>query len=702
MQNVSGFKDWQKKAVLKLLAEGATVPFMARYRKEATGHLDEVAIIAIQEAEEAAQQLLKRKQFVLESIQEQGKLSAELEKAIRSAQTLTELEDLYLPYKARRKTRADLAREKGLEPLARGIWEQRTPYLSALLKTHLPVGMKAEEALNGARDIIAEWINEDAALRAKLRDLWAQMGFIQAKPARGKKEADEAQKFRDYFEYEEPLKRVQHHRLMAVSRGADVGMLSVKVDAPWADRVWPLLKRHCLKGYGESSDQVALAVEDAYKRLLQPSLENEWMTQARALAEEDAVSVFALNVRQLLLAAPLGEKSVLAIDPGFRTGCKVVALDAYGSLIFHSVIYPHEPQRQWETAAADLKRWAQEFGIQAIAVGNGTAGRETEDLCRDVFEPLGLEVYSVNESGASVYSASAIAREEFPHEDVTVRGAVSIGRRLQDPLSELVKIDPKSIGVGQYQHDVNPGLLKKRLDQVMESAVNAVGVNLNTAGKYALAKVSGLGPVLAENIVQYRQQHGSFRRRSDLLNVPRLGAKAFEQCAGFLRIRGEDPVENTGIHPERYPVLAKMAHQAGVGIPQLVGEPVNLERLDLTALVDETSGLGLPTLSDIVAELRKPGLDIRGQAEASAFDRRVRRMEDLEVGMELHGVVTNLTNFGAFVDLGVKQDGLVHISQICHEFLKHPSEKLSLGQSVRARVTELDLPRKRIGLTLKF
>jgi len=702
MQNVSGFKDWQKKAVLKLLAEGATVPFMARYRKEATGHLDEVAIIAIQEAEEAAQQLLKRKQFVLESIQEQGKLSAELEKAIRSAQTLTELEDLYLPYKARRKTRADLAREKGLEPLARGIWEQRTPYLSALLKTHLPVGMKAEEALNGARDIIAEWINEDAALRAKLRDLWAQMGFIQAKPARGKKEADEAQKFRDYFEYEEPLKRVQHHRLMAVSRGADLGMLSVKVDAPWADRVWPLLKRHCLKGYGESSDQVALAVEDAYKRLLQPSLENEWMTQARALAEEDAVSVFALNVRQLLLAAPLGEKSVLAIDPGFRTGCKVVALDAYGSLIFHSVIYPHEPQRQWETAAADLKRWAQEFGIQAIAVGNGTAGRETEDLCRDVFEPLGLEVYSVNESGASVYSASAIAREEFPHEDVTVRGAVSIGRRLQDPLSELVKIDPKSIGVGQYQHDVNPGLLKKRLDQVMESAVNAVGVNLNTAGKYALAKVSGLGPVLAENIVQYRQQHGSFRRRSDLLKVPRLGAKAFEQCAGFLRIRGEDPVENTGIHPERYPVLAKMAHQAGVGIPQLVGEPVNLERLDLTALVDETSGLGLPTLSDIVAELRKPGLDIRGQAEASAFDRRVRRMEDLEVGMELHGVVTNLTNFGAFVDLGVKQDGLVHISQICHEFLKHPSEKLSLGQSVRARVTELDLPRKRIGLTLKF
>ena len=702
MQNVSGFKDWQKKAVLKLLAEGATVPFMARYRKEATGHLDEVAIIAIQEAEEAAQQLLKRKQFVLESIQEQGKLSAELEKAIRSAQTLTELEDLYLPYKARRKTRADLAREKGLEPLARGIWEQRTPYLSALLKTHLPVGMKAEEALNGARDIIAEWINEDAALRAKLRDLWAQMGFIQAKPARGKKEADEAQKFRDYFEYEEPLKRVQHHRLMAVSRGAYLGMLSVKVDAPWADRVWPLLKRHCLKGYGESSDQVALAVEDAYKRLLQPSLENEWMTQARALAEEDAVSVFALNVRQLLLAAPLGEKSVLAIDPGFRTGCKVVALDAYGSLIFHSVIYPHEPQRQWETAAADLKRWAQEFGIQAIAVGNGTAGRETEDLCRDVFEPLGLEVYSVNESGASVYSASAIAREEFPHEDVTVRGAVSIGRRLQDPLSELVKIDPKSIGVGQYQHDVNPGLLKKRLDQVMESAVNAVGVNLNTAGKYALAKVSGLGPVLAENIVQYRQQHGSFRRRSDLLKVPRLGAKAFEQCAGFLRIRGEDPVENTGIHPERYPVLAKMAHQAGVGIPQLVGEPVNLERLDLTALVDETSGLGLPTLSDIVAELRKPGLDIRGQAEASAFDRRVRRMEDLEVGMELHGVVTNLTNFGAFVDLGVKQDGLVHISQICHEFLKHPSEKLSLGQSVRARVTELDLPRKRIGLTLKF
>ncbi|MFZ9755742.1 MAG: Tex-like N-terminal domain-containing protein, partial [Bacteroidia bacterium] len=433
MQNVSGFKDWQKKAVLKLLAEGATVPFMARYRKEATGHLDEVAIIAIQEAEEAAQQLLKRKQFVLESIQEQGKLSAELEKAIRSAQTLTELEDLYLPYKARRKTRADLAREKGLEPLARGIWEQRTPYLSALLKTHLPVGMKAEEALNGARDIIAEWINEDAALRAKLRDLWAQMGFIQAKPARGKKEADEAQKFRDYFEYEEPLKRVQHHRLMAVSRGADLGMLSVKVDAPWADRVWPLLKRHCLKGYGESSDQVALAVEDAYKRLLQPSLENEWMTQARALAEEDAVSVFALNVRQLLLAAPLGEKSVLAIDPGFRTGCKVVALDAYGSLIFHSVIYPHEPQRQWETAAADLKRWAQEFGIQAIAVGNGTAGRETEDLCRDVFEPLGLEVYSVNESGASVYSASAIAREEFPHEDAPVRGAVSIGRRLQDP-----------------------------------------------------------------------------------------------------------------------------------------------------------------------------------------------------------------------------------------------------------------------------
>lgn len=702
MQSVSGIKEWQRKAVLKLLSEGSTVPFIARYRKEATGHLDEVQIIAIKEEAEAQEQLEKRRVFVLDSIREQGKLSPELEQAILKAHSLQELEDLYLPYKARRKTRADLAREKGLEPLAQDIFKQKIPHISQLLKAHQPVGMSREEALQGARDIIAEWISEDVPLRNKTRELWSHQGSLWVKPARGKKEHADAQKFRDYFDYQEPLKRVQHHRLMAVSRGADLGFLSLKIEAPWEERTWPMLKRHCLKGYGDSSDQVAQAAEDAYKRLLQPSLENEWLAEARAKAEEDAIGVFALNVRQLLLAAPLGEKAVLAVDPGFRTGCKVVALDPAGTLLFHGVIYPHEPQRQWEAAMADLKRWAQQFAIQAVAVGNGTAGRETEDLCRDALEPMGIEVYSVNESGASVYSASALAREEFPKEDVTVRGAVSIGRRLQDPLSELVKIDPKSIGVGQYQHDVNQTLLKKRLDQVLESAVNAVGVNLNTASKHVLTQVSGLGPALAENIVAYRNQNGPFVKRSQLMDVPRLGAKAFEQSAGFLRIRGNDPIENTGIHPERYPVLKQMAAQLKCKVSDLIANETALKQLDLPALVDEAQGIGLPTLKDIVAELLKPGLDMRGQAEASAFDRKVRKIEDLDSGMELHGVVTNLTNFGAFVDIGVKQDGLVHISQISHEFLKHPSEKLSLGQAVRVRVTELDIPRRRIGLTMKF
>ena len=701
-----GIKPWQVKAVLKLLSDGATLPFIARYRKEATGNLDELQVGDIKDKAEKAEALEKRREFVIAQIEELGKLTPELRKQILEAADMQTLEDLYLPYKARRKTRADVAREKGLEPLARIIYDQRDP--RALQKVRDFVGDKVsseDEALQGARDIIAEWINEDAVLRSKMRQLFEQDAHLYCKHARGKKDVEEAQKFRDYFDHHEPLKRAAGHRFLAMMRGVELGFLKMTVE-PDPDRATYLLKKHCLKGYSDATDQVRLAMTDAYDRLLQPSLENEMIAATKEKADEEAIGVFAVNARQLLLAPPLGEKRVLALDPGFRTGCKAVVLSEFGDLLLHEAIFPHEPQFQTQKSTDLLQKWVSEYRIEAIAIGNGTAGRETDAFVRKALSAEiaeGLQVYMVNESGASIYSASAVAREEFPKEDVTVRGAVSIGRRLKDPLAELVKIDPKSIGVGQYQHDVNQSLLQKRLDAVVESAVNGVGVNLNTASKHLLSYVSGLGPVLAKNIVEYREKIGGFSKRSQLMDVPRLGGKAFEQCAGFLRIRGgEAALDNTGVHPERYGVVQKMAKDLGVGIGELLGNEGLLKGVSLGRYVNDSEGLGMPTLEDIVKELQKPGLDPRGVAEAVTFDDTVRSINDLQVGMELWGVVTNVTNFGAFVDIGVKQDGLVHISQLGYKFVKNPAEVVSLSQRVKVRVLEVDRGRKRIQLTMKF
>ena len=700
-------KPWQVQAVLKLLAEGATLPFISRYRKEATGNLDEVEVGAIKDLHEKAEQLGKRRTFVLEQIKEQGKLTPELEKALLAATDLQTVEDLYLPYKARRKTRADIAREKGLEPLAKLMMDQKDPRFMQKVSTFLTdVVLTEEDALQGARDIVAEWINEDAPLRSKMRELFAEQGVVYCKNARGKKDVEEAQKYRDYFDFQEPLKRCAGHRFLAMMRGMDQGFLKLSVE-PDESRAMSILRRHCLHGYSDASDQVKLAMEDSYGRLLQPSLENELLSAQKEKADEEAISVFATNARQLLLAAPLGEKRVMAIDPGFRTGCKVVVLSETGDLLKYEAIFPHEPQNQREASAQQLSKFIAEYRVTAIAIGNGTAGRETDSFVRDYLSTLlqdnSIEVYMVNESGASIYSASEVAREEFPKHDVTVRGAVSIGRRLKDPLAELVKIDPKNIGVGQYQHDVNQSLLQKRLDTVVESAVNGVGVNLNTASKHLLKYVSGLGEVLAKNIVEYRESLGGFSSRAQLREVPRLGGKAFEQCAGFLRIRGaKHPLDQTGVHPERYSLVEKMAKDMGVLLESLVGNESLVKSIPLEKYLDESHGVGLPTLQDIAKELLKPGLDPRGVAEAVRFDDNVRTINDLRPGIELWGIVTNITNFGAFVDIGVKQDGLVHISQLGYQFVKNPADVVSLGERVKVRVQEVDQARKRIQLTMKL
>lgn len=700
-------KPWQVDAVLKLLNEGSTVPFISRYRKEKTGNLDEMQIAQIQELCEKAIALEKRREYILEQIKEQGKLTPELEKMILQAEDSQRLEDLYLPYKTRRKTKADVAREKGLEPLAKIMYEQKDQRFMLKVKDFVGDKVKSEEeALQGARDIVAEWINEDVELRAKLRTLFEDDGMLFCKNARGKKDVEEAQKYRDYFDHQELLKKAAGHRFLAMMRGMDQGFLKVSVE-PDESRAMGLLRRHCLKGYSDATDHVKIAMEDAYARLLQPSLENEMLTAWKEKADEEAIGVFAVNAKQLLLAAPLGEKRVMAIDPGFRTGCKVVVLNEYGDLLKYDAIFPHEPQHQKEQASKQLKAWVKEFEVVAIAIGNGTAGRETDSFVRDTFadevKSGELQLYMVNESGASIYSASAVAREEFPKHDVTVRGAVSIGRRLKDPLAELVKIEPKNIGVGQYQHDVNQSLLQKRLDAVVESAVNGVGVNLNTASKHLLRYVSGLGEGLAKNIVEYREKIGGFQSRAQLQEVPRLGGKAFEQCAGFLRIRAaKHPLDNTGVHPERYKVVEKMAKDCGVGLSELLGDERLLKGIELKNYIQEEQGLGLPTLEDILKELLKPGLDPRGVAEQVQFDDLVRSINDLRPGMELWGVVTNITNFGAFVDIGVKQDGLVHISQLGYQFVKNPADVVSLGEKVKVRVSEVDMQRKRIQLTMKL
>jgi uncharacterized protein len=702
-----GLKPWQVKAVLDLISEGATVPFMARYRKEKTGNLDEVEIGKIKDEAERIDVLEKRKQTVLDKIEELGKLTPELKSAIENCTDISQVEDLYLPYKARRKTRADVAREKGLEPLAREIFEQKNQRILQQLDHFINDQVASEEdALAGARDIIAEWINEDVEVRAQLRDLFESQATISCKAARGKKNDDEAQKFRDYFEHSELLKRCPSHRFLAMNRGVDLGFLKVNVE-PDEERAIALLKRKFLKGYSDLTDQVKMAMIDAYSRLLQPSLENEMISLLKEKSDEDAITVFALNAQQLLLASPVGQKPMMALDPGFRTGCKLVCLSATGDLVFNSTIYPHEPQREVVKSKQILFEAIKKYGVEAIAIGNGTAGRETLSF---VNEALGeakmsseVSVYMVNEAGASIYSASEVAREEFPNQDVTVRGAISIGRRLMDPLAELVKIDPKSIGVGQYQHDVNQALLTKRLQSVVESAVNKVGVNLNTASKHLLSYVSGLGPSLAQNIVNYRKENGAFKSRAELKKVPRLGEKAFEQCAGFLRVRdGKNPLDNSSVHPERYAVVEQMSKDMGVKVNELIGREELVSKIEAKNYVNEKESLGLLTLQDILQELKKPGLDPRGEAQNIVFEDGVKSINDLEIGMELNGIVTNVTNFGAFVDIGVKQDGLVHISQLSKQFIKHPSEAVSLGQQIKVRVTEVDLQRKRIGLTAKF
>ena len=688
-------------SVLELIKEGSTVPFIARYRKEKTGGLDEVQIINIKNEHERLEAFQKRKEYILQHIDEQGKLSSELKKAIESCIDAALLEDLYLPYKTRRKTRADIAREKGLEPLAKTIFEQREVRILQNLKAFLSDKVTSEtEALQGAKDIIAEWINEDTEVRSHLREQFENHALLYSKPARGKKDDPDAQKFRDYFEFDQKLTGMPSHRFLAVMRGRDLGFLSVKAE-PDTEKSLRNVKRKLLRGYNDLSDVVAEALDDAYDRLLQPSLGNEVIAKEKKRADEEAISVFALNAQQLLLASPLGEKRVLALDPGFRTGCKWVCLSERGELLTNGTIYPHEPQRQEEASQKTIKKVIRDFEIEAIAVGNGTAGRETLQFLQN-FLSESIPVFSVNESGASIYSASAVAREEFPDHDVTVRGAVSIGRRLMDPLAELVKIDPKSIGVGQYQHDVNQSLLQDRLTDVVTLSVNKVGVNLNTASKHLLGYVSGLGPALAEKIVSYRNENKGFASRDELKKVPRLGSKAFEQCAGFLRIRGsKNPLDNTGVHPERYDLVKRMAKSAGLTVDALIGNANAWAQINLLAFVEEKAEIGLPTLEDIKQEMLKPGLDPRGVAENVRFDSALQKMEDLHEGMQMNGIVTNITNFGCFVDIGVKQDGLVHISEMSNKFIKHPSEVVQLGQQVSVRVTQIDLPRKRLGLSMK-
>lgn len=694
-----GISARQVSAVLALLESGATIPFIARYRKEATGSLDEVQIADIQSTYKRLQELERRREAILQSIEEQGKLTPELRAAIEAASTLTALEDLYLPYRPRRKTRASVAIERGLEPLARRLLEhQGASDVEALAQPFLTDDVPTPaEALQGARDIMAEWVSEDRTTRDRLRHHFARTARIAARVVKGK-ETDGA-KYRDYFAWSEPLAQCPSHRLLAMFRGEDEGYLRLLIAPEDEEAACADLETLWVKGRAAAAQQVQAAVRDAYKRLLQPSIETEFRHSAKERADTEAIRVFADNLRQLLLAAPLGERRVLAIDPGFRTGCKVVVLDASGNLLEHTTIYPHEPQRQVAESRKTLEHLVEVFQIEAIAVGDGTAGRETMDLLREMPLAQTVDIYPVSEAGASIYSASTAAREELPDHDVTVRGAVSIGRRLMDPLAELVKIDPKSIGVGQYQHDVNQTLLRESLDRTVHSCVNAVGVNLNTASKHLLAYVSGLGPVLAQNIVAYRAEHGPFRSRAALKKVPRLGEKAFEQCAGFLRIRNADnPLDNTAVHPERYALVEQMARDLGCTVADLIARKDLRQKIDLKRYI--SGDVGLPTLKDILHELDKPGLDPRGSAQPFEFA-AVRSLEDLAPGMVLPGIVTNITNFGVFVDIGVKASGLVHISQMADRFVRNPADVVKLRQTVRVRVLEVDLERQRVALSMR-
>lgn len=688
----TGIAARQVAEVLALLEEGATVPFIARYRKERTGSLDEVQIAAILQEQEKLEEISARKDTILRTIEEQGKLTDELKKKIEDTWESAALEDLYLPYKPHRKTRADMAREKGLEPLAKQLMAQSPTFLPEQAASRY--GMAADEALQGARDIIAEWVNESTNARNAVRREFDYSAIISSKIIKTKLTDEGAQQYKDYFDTQDRLSRIQSHRLLAMRRGEAEGYLRVDI-SPDQQKAMDKLERIFIKGRSQSSEQVRMAMEDAYKRLLKPSIETEYAAKAKEKADDEAIRVFADNARQLLLAAPLGQKRVLALDPGFRTGCKLVCLSAQGDLLHHSVIYPVPPKSDIAGATRELNTLINRYKIEAIAIGNGTASRETEAFVRKALDGLGIDdvdVFTVSESGASVYSAGAVAREEFPNEDVTVRGAVSIGRRLMDPLAELVKIDPKSIGVGQYQHDVDQTKLKNSLTQTVESVVNKVGVDVNTASKHLLTYISGLGPAIAQNIVNYRAENGPFESRKALLKVPKLGAKTFEQAAGFLRVSdSRNPLDNSAVHPERYALVEQMAKDAGCSVEELIKSQDKRQTVDIKRYI--TPEVGLPTLQDIMKELEKPSRDPRGKAEVFHFSDAVHTIDDLLEGMVLPGIVTNITAFGAFVDLGVHQDGLIHIS-------KMKGKTLSLGQQIETVVTDVDLQRKRISLKL--
>ena len=684
---------------LKLLAEGATIPFISRYRKEATGGLDEVQIAAIDTAYTKLQELQKRKDTILATIEEQGKLTDELRTRIAKCMDSTELEDIYLPYKPKRRTRAEIARTKGLEPLAKMLMAQNSNGVESMALRFVNGEVKdTDEALQGARDIIAEWVNESERSRNTIRNLFAREARITSKLIAGKE--TEADKYRDYFDWSEPLARCSSHRMLAIRRGENEGFLRVSI-APADDTVAiERLERQYVRTSGECAEQIALAVRDSYKRLLRPSIETEFANSSKAKADEEAIRVFAANLKQLLLAAPLGQKRVLAIDPGYRTGCKVVCLDAQGNLLHNETIYPHPPKSDYAGAARKLIRLVEQYKIEAISIGNGTASRETEQFVTSQRYDRKLQVFVVSEDGASIYSASQVARDEFPDYDVTVRGAVSIGRRLMDPLAELVKIDPKSIGVGQYQYDVDQKELKSSLDRIVEHCVNSVGVNVNTASKHLLTYVSGLGATLAQNIVDYRAEHGPFATRNDLKRVPRMGDKSFEQSAGFLRIPdAKNPLDNSAVHPERYRLVEQMAHNLGCNVSELIANAELRAKVDINKYVNES--VGLPTLRDIMAELEKPGRDPREAIEVWSFDERIRTIEDVKAGMVLPGIVTNVTNFGCFVDIGVKEKGLVHVSQLADRFVSDPTTIVSVHQHVNVRVIEVDYSRKRISLSMK-
>ena len=683
---------------VKLLEEGATVPFVSRYIKEATGSLDEVQITAIKEQLAKLKEVDKRRESIINSIEKQGKLTDELRAQLENTYALTELEDIYLPYKTKRKTRALLAREKGLEPLAKIIMKQQESNIHEGAKSFISEKAPTiEDVLQGAADIISEWINENQRARNKIRKLFSKKAIIKSKVVKAKEE--EGIKYKDYFNYEERLKRCPSHRLLAIRRGEKEGFLRVSI-APPQDCALRSLEKIFIKGNNESSEQVRLAIKDSYQRLLRPSLETEFANSSKEKADKEAINVFAENLRQLLLAPPLGQKRVLAIDPGYRTGCKVVCLDEQGNMLSDEIIFPHKPQEEINQAAKKIKLLVNRYKIEAIAIGNRTASRETERFTKEIEFEKDVQMFTVNEDGASVYSVSPTAREEFPQYDATVRVAISIGRRLTDPLAELVKIEPRSMGIGQYQHDVDQNKLKESLDGVVESSVNLVGVNLNTASKHLLTYVSGLGPRLAKNIIDYRKENGPFQSREELKKVRRLGNKAFEQCAGFLRIQNaRNPLDNSAVHPESYYIVEQMAEDLGNSISELLNNEELRNKIEIKNHVADQ--VGLPTLIDIVTELAKPGRDPRKKIKIFEFAKRIHKIEDLDIGMILPGIITNITNFGVFVDIGVKQDGLVHVSQLADRFVSKPADVVQLQQHVKVKVMNIDIERKRISLSMK-